>query len=499
MRNSDLVELLSSLREDERKRLKVFLETVELGALARAEAIRMVDYILANLGADGNERSLSKSEAYVHIFPEKGLVRNKLEKSMSDTVQLVRRFVAQESAGQKMTELQQAFYLQKFYNERDLEKKFQQSRKQFGKLKSTHREWSPQDYYFQFLSESEEYVFQSDRNQKKDDLNLWNSIQALDEYYLVERLWHTCILLNQNQLAPLALPPLDEWLLIDLKSARFRWFFEKPIGQLFAQAIDLLSDESGKSGQKLTDFVKLIGDTEPFIWKTYISTFEIFACNYGIRRLNKGQTEYANPVFQLQKRRVESGRIYMDGMIKSSEFQSIVTLGLRFSEYDWVKNLLENHREKILGMMSSEEYYQYNLAQYLYYLKNYEPALKTLLTSSYEDMQYKISAKILEIKILWEMSHLNKSDERVAEFLENKVEAAIIYFFREKNLPATKKKMSKRFADTMKRIIHAEGKRDAERLKIILTDIHKAEYIAERQWLTKLVEDLIVKYKKSKV
>ncbi|MBK6995892.1 MAG: hypothetical protein IPH31_13555 [Lewinellaceae bacterium] len=496
MHNSDLVELLTTLREDEKKRLKVFLETAELGTPVRAEAVRMVDYILANLGKEENDQALAKSEAYVYIFPEKEIVANKLEKSMSDTLHLVRWFVAHESAGQNMTELQQAFYLQKFYNERNLEKKFQQSRKQFGKLKSTHREWSPQDYYFQFLSESEEYVFQSDRNQKKDDLNLWNSIQALDEYYLVERLWHTCILLNQNQLAPLALPPLDEWVLFDLKSPRFRWFFEKPIGQLFTQAIDLLSDESYKSGQKLTNFVKLIGDTEPFIWKTYVSTFEIFACNYGIRRLNKGHAEYANPVFQLQKRRVESGRIYMDGMIKSSEFQSIATLGLRLSADSWVKQFLEDHRTKILGSMPSEEYYQFTLSHYLYHLKNYEPALKTLLISSYDDMHCKVSAKMLEIKILWEMSRRDKSDERVAEFLENKVEAAIIYFFREKNLPATKKKMGKRFADTMKRIIHAEGKRDVDRLEIILQDIAKAEYIAERQWLTKLVEDLIAQHKK---
>lgn len=496
MYNSDLVELLSALHEDERRRLHVFLETSDILPSARQEASTIVSFIFSSLKAEEKDQALSKSVAYEHIFPGKEFVANKLEKGMSDTLQLVRKFIASETAGRNMTTLQQAFYLQKFYNERKLENKFQQSRKNFAKLKSTHREWSPQDYYFQFLSESEEYVFQSDRNQKKDDLNLWSTIQALDEYYLVERLWHTCILLNQDQLAPLALPPLESWLLIEIKSPKFKWFFEKPIGQLFFQAIELLSEDEGKDGQKLSAFVKLIGDSEPHIWKTYVSTFEIFACNYGIRRLNKGHSQYADAVFQLQKRRVESGRIYMDGKIKSSEFQSIVTLGLRFNEYSWVKNFIENHREKILGMMPSEEYYQYNLAQFLYYRKDYEPALKTLLTSSYEDMQYKISAKILEIKILWEMSQLKKTDDWVAEFLENKVEAAIIYFFREKNLPATKKKMGKRFADTMKRIIHADGKRDAERLEIILQDIAKAEFIAERQWLSKLVEDLIATHKK---
>lgn len=496
MHNSDLVELLAALRADERKRLVAFLETADIGQSARIEAIRTVEYVFLNLGDHLDDSGLSKSIAYEHIFPEKEFVANKLEKSMSDTLQLVRRFVAQESAGHKMTELQQAFYLQKFYNERRLEKKFQQSRKQFGKLKNLHKEWSPQDYYTLFLSEAEEMAFQSALNLKKDDLNLWNTILALDEYYLVERLWHTCILLNQNQLSPLALPPLSEWLLFDLSSPRLQWFFEKPIGQLFSQTIALLSNEPDSNEQRLVHFIELLSKFESQIWKDHLGSFEVFACNYGIRRLNRGHSEYAKPVFQLQQRRVESGRIYLDNKIKASEFHSIVTLGLRFGEFEWVKTFLEKHRGKVLGVMASEDYYQYNLAQYHYYLKDYEPALKTLLTSSYEDLQYKISAKILEIKILWEMSRREKSDDRVAEFLENKVEAAIIYFFREKNLPATKKKMGKRFADTMKRIIHADGKRDAERLEIILQDISKAEFIAERQWLTKLVEDLIGKLRK---
>lgn len=496
MHNSDLVEILAALQEEERKRLRAFLETAEIGQSARTEAIRTVDFIFSNLGEKAEEEALSKSLAYEYVFPQKDYVVNKLEKSMSDTLQLVRTFIAIETAGQKMSPVQMTYYLQKFFNERGLEKKFHQSRKHLEKLKGAYRSWSPQDYYYQFLSESEEFVYQSDRSQKKDDLNLWNTIQALDEYYLVERLWHTCILLNQNQLAPLALPPLKDWLLFDLKSPQLRWFFDKPIGHLFTQAIDLLAVETPENGQKLSNFVSLINQTEAHIWEKHISTFEIIACNYGIRRLNRGHAEYAEPVFQLQKRRVESGRIYMDRKIKASEFHSIVTLGLRFGEFEWVKQFLDNHRGKVLGMMASEEYYQYNLAQYHYYQKDYEPALKTLLTSNYEDMQYKISAKILEIKILWEMSRREKSDDRVAEFLENKVEAAIIYFFREKNLPATKKKMGKRFADTMKRIIHADGKRDAERLEIILQDISKAEFIAERQWLTKLVEDLIGKLRK---
>ncbi|MFN0034352.1 MAG: hypothetical protein ACKVUS_04745 [Saprospiraceae bacterium] len=497
MHKNDLIELLSALRGDERKRLRVFLETADpLRPVAVADAVRMVEYIFEKLGEEGDASLLSKSVAYEHIFPEKDFVANKLEKGMSDTLQWVRKFIAFESAGTRMTDLQQAFYLQKFYNERRLEKKFQQSRTQISKMKNLHQKWSPQDYYFQFLSEAEEMAFKSARNLIKDDLNLWNAIQALDEYYLVERLWHTCILLNQNQLVPLALPPMNDWLLFDLASPQLSWFFEKPIGQLFVQTIELLSNEPDNNEQRLRNFIALLSKFETQIWKDHLSSFEIFACNYGIRHLNKSKPEYAEPVFLLQKRRVESGRIYLEGKIKASEFQSIVAHGLRLGELDWIKQFIENHRDKVLGSMHSEDYFQFNLANYLFHTRDYEPALKTLLTSTYEDMHYKVSAKILEIKILWEMSRRAEADNHVAEFLENKVEAAILFFFRLKEVPSSKKKMGKCFADTMRRIIHAEAKRDVARLEVILQDIHKAELIAERQWLRALVENLLAQHKK---
>lgn len=497
MENSDLVELLGALTKEEVKRLITYLETCDAGKEAKLEATRMVHYITDCRDEAGDSiEHLEKEQAYSKIFPGKPFVVNKLEKSMSDTLRLVRNFVAAETAGRNMSPIQQSFFLQKFFNDHKLESKFIQARRHYKKLKQSQKEWPPQDYYYQFLSESEEFEFQSDRNQKKDDLNLWETIHALDEYYLVERLWHTCILLNQNQLAPLALPPLKDWFPFELNSPKLQWFFEKPLGYLFFKTIELLSGEADNDEIKFKNFVQDLYKYESQIFKDYLGHFEVFACNYGIRRLNRGHKSYANYVFQIQKRRILSGRIYRDNKIKASEFQAITTLGLWLKEYEWVNQFLTNHQTKIFGSMPSEDYFQFMTAHYQYHLKNLEPAFNSILNANYEDMQCKFLSKLLEIKILWEMSQLENANEWVADYLENKVEAAILYFFREKNLPLTHKKMGKRFADTMKRIIHADGKRDAERLKIIQQDIAKAEFIAERQWLSNLTEELITRYSK---
>ena len=493
MHNSDLVEVLAALRKDERQRLLPYLELTEAirSDVARQEALRLTLFILDQL--ETNETSnFSRETAYQRVFPDHPVIHNKLEKSMTDLLSLVRRFIATETASRPMTDLQQQVYLQQFYNERGLADKFRQARNQMGRIRVKHLEWSPQDYYFQFRSEAEEYVFQADRNRKKDDLNLWNTVQALDEYYLVERLWHTCVLLNQNQLAPLALPPLRDWLPFDLHAPRLKWFFEKPLGQLFYQAIELLSDEGGNDEQKLRNFMALLTENENKITAFYISSFEIFACNYGIRRVNKGIPVYSELVFHLQKRRVESGRIYVDHKIKASELHSIVVSGLRLGEYEWVEQFIQRHQNTILGAMTSEGYYQFNLAYFLYHKKDYEPALKTLHTSTYEDMIYKFSSKTLEIKILWAKSRLPGVDHWASEYLENRVEAAIVFFFRGEGMQPDRKKLGKRFADAMKRIIHAVGHgSDRKRLEKIRNDVRKADLIAERQWLLEILGELL--------
>ncbi|HNM26030.1 MAG TPA: hypothetical protein PKL15_11400 [Saprospiraceae bacterium] len=490
MHNSDLVELLALLQPDECHRLRSYLrDTVE----ARPEVTFLVEYALEHLH-DKENSALSRTTVYEIVFPGLPPIANKLEKLMSDTLQIVRQFVAAEMATRDLREMQQQVFLQRFYREREPEKKFRQSRSQVLKLKAQPGNWVPQDFYFQFLSEEEESMFLSARNQKKDDLNLWNTIRALDEYYLVERLRYSCVLLNQNQLVSLNLPPLNEWLPFDLSSPHLQWFFDKPLGRLFQLAVNLFSSDSSDTldqNKKLEEFIRFLEANEDVIPLEFINSLEIFACNYGIKQFNQGHYSFLNSIFLIQKRRVESGRIYINGSIKSSEFHSIVVAGLRLKHNVWTKHFIEQHRDKIQGAMPSSDYYQFNLIYYYFQTKEYEPELHTLLTSNYEDMLYKLQSKMLEIKILYEMSRRPDADYRVSEFLENKVEAAIVFFFREKNIPPDKRKMYKRFADTMKRILHAEGKDDLKRLEKIRADIDSFDLIADRQWILGIVDALL--------
>ncbi len=494
MQKSDLVEILGVLTKEEQKSLTLFLDhTTNL----RTECVRLVRYLLDCLNQNDLEK-IQRNTVYEKIFPGKEWVENKLPKLMAETLAIVRKFVANTAADRQMTDLQQLFYLQTFYQERNLEDKFWATHRQIIDSKKKIQWQTEQDYYTRFLSENQTYRLQSTRNNRKDDLNLICTIKTFDEYYLIERQTLVCQLLNQSLVAPLDFSSLSNTFLRDLNKPEWIWFFEKPLGMLFATAIGLLLNENEENSQEqLRNFVELIWKQESEISGYYITLFENSACNYCTRRINKGENQYLEILFEIHKHRVSSGRIYVEnGMISPSEIFNTVLIALRLKEFDWVKDFIESHKKKVLGVMPSEQYYEFALANYLFHLKDYQETCRILMTTDYEDIHCKYFSRILEIKALAEQFFREKADHRIGEYLEDRVEAAILFFFRLKDVEASKKKMGKRFADTMKRIIHAEGKRDVERLEIILQDITKAEYIAERQWLTKLVEDLIARYKK---
>lgn len=491
MQNSDLAEILCALTEEEQEGLQKFMDNP---TKVRKDCAVLTQYILECLNRHQPEL-MHREIVYKAVFPQKDWIDNKLAKLMGETLAHVRRFVAEQTARNQMNGLQELYFLQVFYQERGLGDKFWSAYRQISASKSKQEWQTGQDYYSRFLSEYQVYLLQSTQNHRKDDLNLKNTIEAFDEYYLLERHWLICQMLNQNAVAPLNLTSPTAYSIDSIKNIPF---FQKPLGILFTHSIDLLSGETiGSDLQKMRNYVSVLQEYELKIPTYYLNLFEHTAINYGVRQVNKGFHAFLSQVFDIQKRRVQSGRAYENNsQISATQFLSITIHALRLKEFDWAKDFIETHKKKILGVMPSQQYYEFAMANYLFHVKDYQETCRILMTSDYEDIQCKISGRILEIKALAEQFFREKADHRVGEYLEDRVEAAILFFFRLKDVEATKKKMGKRFADTMKRIIHADGKHDAERLEIILHDIPKAEFIAERQWLTKLVEDLIGKHRK---
>jgi hypothetical protein len=442
------------------------------------------------------EAQLSDATVYNLLYGDEYEIPGKLPKSRTDTLKIVRKFIALEAATQEMSELQEWVFLQKFFLDRSSHSQYKRIRNNILKLKAEKSGFNSKQLYQYFLSENFEYDLQNNQTELTNDQNLWETIQSLDEYYLVERLTLTCLLLNLNHMSPLALPSLGVWLHINLNSPHLKWFFDKPLGQLFLSAIQILDKESNVSEQEFINYIQLLRQNETSLPSNLITYFEIFAQNHGIRRMNKGESNYGELVFGIQEHRVLSGRIFIRGLIKADEFQSIVTLGLFLNKIEWIKDFMEKNKKRIDGTMPSENYYQFFMARYLYKTKDLLAALNILMNAEYEDLSCKMASRILEIKVLCELELSGQTKLRIDEQLDARIEAGILFFFRLREVPANIRAMQKRFMDFMKKIIRAKENRRWKILEKIRKEIVDIDFIAERQWLLQITDQYLAREKK---
>ena len=484
MIKSDLVEILHVLTTDERARLQDFLHSPYFNrGRDLAEVVTLIRQIY-RAGAIGRDETLEKKRLYAAVFPDQPFIFNKLEKLASETLKWVRRFIETEMQSRQVRPEEGLILRAEFFMEKGLDDFYWRISEQLqAKWAVNNPQWDSKDYYLRWVAEQHKAEHLGERNTKKDDNNLRRSLLALDEFYLLERLQTCIILLSQNRVTPVLSREQSMALSEGLDAAHFAPFFEKPVGQLLRRAVMLLSYEDSFSDDDFDEYFRLLHEYQTLLPEKFLRDFETIAYNLCVPRYHR-QLRYREYLFQLLCRFIESGRIYHNGFISAGMFQSAVTIRLLRKEYNEALQFLENHRHRIIGSQHPEEYYQFNLANYYFHIGQYDNALSIIHKVSYEEMQYKCSAKILEIKILYE------TDSNV---LDSKIDAAKVYFFREQYIPPDKKEMYSRFIDFMRRLKHPQTEVNLERARKLLEEIRESPRIAEWPWLVEKSEQIVQK------
>lgn len=95
----------------------------------------------------------------------------------------------------------------------------------------------------------------------------------------------------------------------------------------------------------------------------------VFAQNYCIKRINQGDSNALNDIFELYKLMVDNELIFEGNYVSQPDFKNIVTTGLRLGEVEWVNGFIEEFREK-LNPEFSENAYTYSMAWIHFTKKN---------------------------------------------------------------------------------------------------------------------------------
>lgn len=431
----------------------------------------------------------SEADIYKLWSPTKEWNKYTFDSVESRLLNVIRKAIAYQNSGldklksnlteeeEQSIEVKQLLYLAQFYRERKLYHQFENA---INRLKFLHNSLPPSDeyYYTSYLTAYEEYNVASlyrspERNTKRID-----TLESLDLYYIINKL----SLLIQFE------PPIKEEIEPQLQYLENLNNSSNPIFQriiaLYRIAFTLIWHKEGEDESILQKYLDVLETDSHLLPTEQQQNLYTYARNFCVLKYKKGKTHYLDILFRLFKKNLKAGLLYhkdgtISGGIVYSSVQTIVAIALKLEQFDWTLNFLKDHRTKIIAANPAEQerFYHFNMACYYFKLKEYDEAL-FLLKMDFDDDRYRLVARALEIKLLFERN--NKSEEEL-EFLGNRIAAFATYLSRNE-MSELDKAGYRNFLKFVKRL--------NKKKCITRKDLDAQSSIAEREWLLEKVQQM---------
>lgn len=218
---------------------------------------------------------------------------------------------------------------------------------------------------------------------------------------------------------------------------------------------------------------KHIGDLEPK------EGFELLfdAINYCIRRLNAGDNKYLDEVFELYKFAIENEILLSSGEFVHWDYKNITSIGLRLRKFTWVKNFIEDYKDKIDPSHRDNAYY-YNLSNFYFYKSEFNKVLNILQKVNYDDLTYSLDARTLQLATFYELDEI--------DILFSALDSFQTFVKRKNFLSESTQKPYLNFIKYIKKIIAVFDQPKLTNLKLSLT---ASSGIVNKQWLLQKIEE----------
>ena len=474
MNNSKLLQTLRALTSEEIQRLAWFLHSPYFQKEGISEdEVRLLDY-LHRWHPEYPPDKVDKKTVFRTLYPDQALVKGKLEKKMSALLNQVQRFIIQERWEEQEEPVRRLLYLAEFYKDRALQQLYKRTFGRIQKLQADQQQRDETYFFNEFLVQNEIAEYQSLHTTRKDDLNLPNTLRSLDVFYLAKKLEYFCGLLAQSKpQIPIEIQE-DLNLLRDLNNFQAtKSYWDIPLIKAYFKAFSFLQDRNDT--QAYTELKDLLRRHRDDLSVGDLKALKAFCRNFSVYQFNKGNQEYLQETFQLYREDLREGFLYYEGGLMPSTIRNMVSIGLKRGEYDWVLQLLEDHKDRIVGTKFPKDVYYFNLANCYFELKDYGNSLK-YLADHYDDLYYQIAAKRLEIKVYYEED---------SDLLEPKLDAFKVFIYRlpKNKFPELPRLGNKNFFNALRQIINPQTRYDTKRVERLIAKIKNQQVLVEKDWL----------------
>ena len=390
--SSYVFQILANLTKREQKLFSAYIASasvkpnIKLIKLYEGISVHAPKYMLAQTDWE---------QIFEQMWPGRKFDKAELHSKMSLLFGLLKQFLSALELKEQKNQ-QRLLYLRQL-RKRGLQDIFETETRKFEKQLDQVAKPSAEDFYYRYRLADEANFFYGQRQLREFDTSLQGKIDQLDTYYLHVRLRESCERLNRHQVLNIAYKPnfFDQWIERLNKEE-----LQEPIWQIYLHILQCYQHpEEASIYQKLKSLLQNYGH---LIDPKEAHGVYSHAQNYCIRRITVGKVAYLEELFELYQQQLHSGLIIQTGELDHSNYKNIVTLGLRLKKYDWVNEFMEKYR-KLVSESYRDNVYHFCKADMLYNQASLKEAIRLLNTVTFTDIFYQISARILLIKLYFEM------------------------------------------------------------------------------------------------
>ena len=348
------------------------------------------------------------------------------------------------------------------------------ARAAFEEGKTTHdrQPWRNADFYEeQYRLSLERHRFELDAP-APENLDLQTLSRDLDQAFLARKLWQSCFMLAHQTAANTA---YDFGLLeAALTYTEDSEALSTPAIAVYYHCYRALT-RPGDATYFRAFKTQLLTHGDLFPVEERRDLF-VLAINFCIRQYNAGNPVYLAEQFDFYREGLTKEYFLTDGTLSRYTYLNAATSGLTMYELDWVEQFIHDYRD-LLPEAHRESLFSFNLARLEYHRRALGLALQLLQKVDYKDLLLGLAAKMLQLKIFYEISEF--------DLLESHLQAFGTFIRRQKALGYHRENYLNTLHFT-KKLLEINRFDKTERAALRL-EMESTKALAEREWLLRQV------------
>ncbi|MEO0728241.1 MAG: hypothetical protein AAFZ63_27080 [Bacteroidota bacterium] len=471
--NTKLAGVLKTFDKADRLAAKRFL-----GSSYFNSSQELVSLFLEILKLQEKNRPLDKVKLWKKISGNKTYSDLRFRKYCSDLSKLMERFLAQQAFDED--EVQQKIFLLKRINQQEqkAEKLANSTINSVAKFMESYPFRDSSYFLNQFLLHKNFYDYHDYDTKRGAQSNLNEISEYLDLMYFSEKLRISSEAIQRKnfKVADYNSAFTEE---LEQHVIQAQLLERSPAVSLYYQSHKMWTDVDNEEHYfKLKSLIQ--SSAILFPPKKAINDFYTTAQNYCVKKINSGERQFLNELFELFKMQIDQKLLLTDGKLNPWYFRNIIVVALRLGEYDWVEDFINRFKTE-LPDSHKENAVTYNMAQLYFYQKQYDKVLEQLRFVEYDDMSYNLNSKVMLMLTYYELDEFDLLDSHLDSFE--------VFLKRRKDFTADRKQIYIwliKYTRRLTRIIPG----DKKALQKLKEDIQSTKGVVNANWLLQKIEEM---------